>query len=27
MTQIDHWNFFSSPSSKNGQDETGTAYD
>jgi len=25
MTQIDNWNFFSSPSSKNGQDETGTA--
>jgi len=25
MTQIDHWNFFSSPSSKNDQDESGTA--
>jgi len=27
MTQTDHWNFFSSPSSKNYQDETGTADD
>jgi len=27
MTQIVHWNFFSSLSSKNGQDETGTAND
>jgi len=27
MTQIDHWNFFSSPSSKNEQDETGAADD
>jgi len=25
MTQIDHWNFFLSPSSKNDQDATGTA--
>ena len=27
LTQIDNWNFFSSPSSKNDQDETGTADD
>jgi len=27
MTQIYDWNFFSSPSSKNDQDETGTAED
>jgi len=27
MTQIDHWNFFSSASSKNDQDENGTADD